>query len=348
MAALNPTCFVAFPFLPPVPGDALVGQRVAAAVSGGADSVALALWLHDFATRPAPAFTLVGLIHVNHALRGADSDADEAFCRYLAGRLSLPIDVVAAPITVTGRSPETAARTARYLAFDAAAARLGATVVCTGHTADDQAETVLLRLLRGAGLRGLSGIRSANRQVVRPLLDCRRSHLRAALVQLGEPWREDSSNTDVSIPRNLVRHELLPAVERVATRIAPGGIEAVARFAAYASEDEQFLEDAAVTLASRLVTSERADGAGRVLTLVRDKLASAPASLARRVVRLAAAKVAPDRPWSAVHIEAVLKLARRIQGGGSLDLPGIRVERVSNEVRLMSQAGTIRPGDASD
>jgi len=325
-----------------------VGQRVAAAVSGGADSVALALWLHDFAARPAPAFTFVGLIHVNHALRGAESDADEAFCRDLAVRLGLPIDVVAAPIAATGRSPESAARDARYLAFDAAAARLGATVVCTGHTADDQAETVFLRLLRGAGLRGLSGIRSANRQVVRPLLDCRRSHLRAALVQLGETWREDASNTDVSIPRNLVRHELLPAVERVATQIAPGGIEAVARFAAFASEDEQFLEDAAIGLADRLVLPERPYASGRTVTIVRDQLAAAPAPLARRVVRLAAAKVAPDRPWSAVHIEAVLKLARRVQGGGSLDLPGIRVERVSNEVRLISQAGTIRPGTASD
>jgi tRNA(Ile)-lysidine synthase len=335
---------VSLPFLPPVPGDALVGQRVAAAVSGGADSVALALWLHDFATRPAPAFTFVGLIHVNHALRGAESEADEVFCRDLARRLALPIDVVAAPIAVTGRSPESAARDARYVAFDAAAARLGATVVCTAHTADDQAETVLLRLLRGAGLRGLSGIRSANRQIVRPLLECRRNHLRAALVQVGERWREDASNSDVSIPRNLIRRELLPVIERVATQIAPGGIEAVARFAAYAAEDEQFLEEAAISVAARLVSSGPGDG----VTLVRDQLAAAPAPLARRVVRLAAATIAPDRAWSAVHIEAVLRLARRAQGGGSLDLPGVRVERVSNEVRLISAAGTIRPGIASD
>jgi tRNA(Ile)-lysidine synthase len=341
---LNPTCFVAFPLLPPVPGDALVGQRVAAAVSGGADSVALVLWLHDFATRPAPAFTFVGLIHVNHAMRGAESDADETFCRNLATRLALPIEVVAAPITVTGRSPESAARDARYLAFDAAGARLGATVVCTAHTADDQAETVLLRLLRGAGLRGLSGIRSANRQIVRPLLECRRNHLRAALVQVGEHWREDASNSDVSIPRNMIRHELLPVIERVATQIAPGGIEAVARFAAYAAEDEQFLEEAAISLAARLVSSGPGDG----VTLVRDQLVAAPAPLARRVVRLAATTIAPDRAWAAVHIEAVLRLARRAQGGGSLDLPGIRVERVSNEVRLMSAAGTIGPGIASD
>jgi tRNA(Ile)-lysidine synthase len=342
---LNPFSFVAFPLLPPVPGEALVGQRVAVAVSGGADSVALTLWLHDFATRPAPAFSFAGLIHVNHALRGAESDADEAFCRQLAQRLNLPIDVIAAPIADTGRSPESAARDARYLAFDAAAGRLGATVVCTAHTADDQAETVFLRLLRGAGLRGLSGIRSTNRQIVRPLLECRRNHLRAFLVEHGEEWREDASNLDVGIPRNRIRHALLPVVEQVSTQIGGGGIEAVSRFASYASEDEQFLEDAATSLAARLVLP---DDAERGVRLVRSELAAAPSPLARRVIRQAAAQLAPDRPWSAVHIEAVLRLARREQGGGALDLPGIRVERVSNEVRLMSRAGTNRAGNASD
>lgn len=327
---------MAFPLLPPVPGEALIGQRVAAAVSGGADSVALVLWLHNLATRPAPQFSLVGLIHVNHALRGPESEADEAFCRALAQRLNLPIDVVAAPIVVTNGSPEAAARDARYLAFDAAAGRLGATVVCTAHTADDQAETVLLRLLRGAGLRGLSGIRETNRQIVRPLLDCRRNDLRAALVQQGEAWREDASNLDVTIPRNRIRHELLPVVEAVSTQIGGGGIEAVARFAAYASEDEQFLENAAIELARRLVLSGDGTDAERHVRLVRSELAAAPPALARRVIRLVASQVAPERPWSAVHIDAVLRLARRQQGGGTLDLPGIRVERVSNEVRLIS------------
>lgn len=336
---------MALAHLPPVPGEALVGQRVAAAVSGGADSVALALWLHNFATRPEPAFSFAGLIHVNHAMRGAESEADEAFCRDLARRLALPIDVVAAPIADTGRSPESAARDARYLAFDAAAGRLGATVVCTAHTADDQAETVFLRLLRGAGLRGVSGIRSTNRQIVRPLLECRRNHLRAFLVERGEGWREDTSNLDVTIPRNRIRHELLPVVEQVATQIGGGGIEAVSRFASYASEDEQFLERQAITLAARLVLP---DDAERRVRLVRSELAAAPSPLARRVIRWAAEQVAPARPWSAVHIEAVLRLARREQGGGALDLPGIRVERVSNEVRLMSRVGTNSAGNASD
>ena len=316
--------------LPPVPGEALIGQRVAAAVSGGADSVALAWWLHNFATRPDPAFNLVGLIHVNHALRGAASDADEAFCRALADRLHVPIDVVAAPVMATPQSPEAQARTLRYAAFNAAASRLDANCVCTAHTADDQAETVLLRLLRGAGLLGVSGIRAVNGIVVRPLLECRRADLRAALVAKGESWREDASNADVSIPRNLVRHELLPALERVAGSIAPGGIKALARFAANAADDEQFLEEAAIALAVQLVSA----GEGRSVVIVRDQLAAAPSALARRVVRLAASQVAPDRPWATVHLEAVLHLARRREGAGSLNLPGVLAQRVSNEVWL--------------
>lgn len=315
--------------LPPTPGEALAGQRVAAAVSGGADSVALAWWLHNFATRPDPPLAFAGLIHVNHALRGAESDADEAFCRALAARMQVPIDVVAAPVTVTGRSPEAAAHTLRYGAFTAAASRLGATRVCTAHTADDQAETVLLRLLRGGGLRGLSGIRATHGALVRPLLECRRADLRAALRSLGEPWREDASNEDLSIPRNRVRHELLPVIERVASEIGTGGIEALARFATFAADDEQFLEQAATELAARVVLP--GDG---VVVVDRAGLAGAPAALARRVIRQAADRVAPDRPWTAVHIEAVWRLARRRQGGGSLDLPGVCVERVSKQVRF--------------
>ncbi len=333
--------------LPPTPGDALVGQRVAAAVSGGADSVALALWLHDLASWPQAAFTMAGLIHVNHQLRGAHSEADEAFCRALAARLQVPIDVVAAPVLVEGgRSPEAAARDARYAAFEAAAARLGATVVATAHTADDQAETVLLRLLRGAGLRGLSGVRAGRGHLVRPLLECRRADLRAWLEARGEPWREDASNADVAIPRNRVRHQLLPVVEQVAAGFAPGAVPALARFAAFAADDERYLEEAAIELAARIVQWQD-QGA----TIVRTALAEAPPALARRVVRLVAERVAPGRPWSAVHLEAVLRLARRVEGGGSLDLPDIFVSRVSNEVRVSRSRGareTFRGPFASD
>ena len=155
---------------------ALVGRadRVAVALSGGPDSVALVWLLEDLGAdgrldRP------VGLVHVNHGLRGAESDRDEAFCRELAERLSLPIEVgrfdVAARARVERRPLEPVARDVRYQFFGDAAARLGATLVATGHTLDDQAETVLLRLLRGAGARGLAGIRIRRGPFIRPLLD---------------------------------------------------------------------------------------------------------------------------------------------------------------------------------
>lgn len=320
--------------LPAVLHPSLVGRRVAVAVSGGADSVALALWLHNFATRPRPEVVLAGLIHVNHHLRGVDSEDDEVFCRDLAGRLAIPIDVVDAPVTTRGGSPEAEARRARYAAFHAAAARLNAQAVCTAHTADDQAETVLLRLLRGAGLRGLGGIREVHGTYVRPLLNCRREELRAALRDAGQTWREDASNADVSIPRNRLRHDLLPHVEHVASAIAPGGVEAIARFAACAVDDEQFLEAAATELASRIVKD-----VGPERSVARDALNAAPASLARRVIRQMAEAVAPDREWATGHIEAVRGLARRKEGGGTLDLPGVLVRRVSNEIRFEKPSG---------
>jgi tRNA(Ile)-lysidine synthase len=138
------------------------GDRVAVAVSGGSDSVALALVLSDVAAH-AP-WDVVGLIHINHGLRGDESEADEAFCRDLARRLGWPIEVASVDVRARARehrqSIEAAARFGRYAAFEAAADHFGATVVATGHTQDDQAETVLLRLLRGTGGRGVSAIRA--------------------------------------------------------------------------------------------------------------------------------------------------------------------------------------------
>ncbi len=304
-------------------------------MSGGADSVALAWWLHELAARPATRVNCAGLIHVNHALRGADSDADEAFCRALAARLGLPIEVVHAPVLRTRRSPEVAARAARYDALALAAGRLGASRIATAHTADDQAETLLLRLLRGAGTRGVSGIRAQHGAVVRPLLACRRSTLRAFLVARGETWREDASNADLSIPRNRVRHELLPALERVAAAIAPGGpggINALARCAALAADDEAYFSSVVTAFVSRTVV------AGTAAVIPLDALRAEPAAIARRVIRAVAERVAPGHAWSARHLEAVHRLAARAQGGGQLDLPGVFVERVSNEMRFRARS----------
>jgi tRNA(Ile)-lysidine synthase len=193
-------------------GDA---DRVAVAISGGPDSVALAWVLRELEAKAR--WRVAGLIHVHHGLRGPEADADEAFCRALAGRMDLSIDVVHRDVTRRSRearlSVEAAARQVRYEAFEAARARLGASLVATGHTLDDQAETVLLRVLRGAGSRGMAAIRARLGPVIRPLIDARRSAVLEYLDGRREAFREDSTNRDLTIPRNRVRARLMPIVE---------------------------------------------------------------------------------------------------------------------------------------
>jgi tRNA(Ile)-lysidine synthase len=313
----------------------LAGHRVAVAVSGGADSVALSLWLHAHSDHPPHHVTLAGLIHVNHHLRGAESDRDETFCRALALRLQVPIEVVDAPIAALGRrSPEATARTARYRAFAEAADRLAATCVATAHTADDQAETVLLRLLRGTTNRGLSGIRATRGRYVRPFLGSRRADLRAWLLDRGESWCEDSTNTNIAIARNRVRHDLLPIIEQM----APGGVAALARAAALAEEDEHALHLEAIKNAPTVVLQTDASAATLDLTALRRLV---PA-IRRRVVRQVVELMAPRANWTSRHIDAVVQLATRHDGGGQVDLPGIHVERVSNQVRLRVSHGGLR------
>jgi len=295
-------------------------DRVAVAVSGGPDSVALVFLLREVA--PDLGFTLAGLVHVNHMLRGAESDADEAFVRALAGRLALPcVDGradVAARAREARQSIEAAARGARYEIFERAARELNATRVATGHTLDDQAETVLLRLLRGAGNRGLSGIRVRRGTYIRPLLECRRSDLRRYLLARDEPFREDASNFDRRIPRNRVRHDLIPVVED----LAPGGIRALGRAAEWAADDEAFLEGEAIESARSHVLS---DGAGVQLKV--EGLAGLPPALARRIVRLAVETAAPGVTVAGRHLDAVRELTAADNGDGHLDLPGVSIER---------------------
>lgn len=313
----------------------LAGARVLVAVSGGADSTALALTLGEVTRADSASMSLVGLVHINHQLRGDDSDADEGFCRALADRLGVPILVVVAPVVVAaGRSPESAARRLRYQAFAEAASLLGATCVVTAHTMDDQVETVLLRLLRGAGLRGVSGIRARRGLVVRPMLRCRRSDVRAWLTARGESWREDQSNDDVSIARNHVRHRLLPVLEGLSRDVAPGGLAAIARFAHVAADDEDALTQTANLAGARVVTSNTPEW----IELDRAGLAALPVAVARRVLRRQVDRVVPGADWSLVHIDEVLALGARGGGGGSLSLPGVLVERIGSRLRLSPAA----------
>jgi len=309
---------------------------VAVAVSGGPDSVALAWLLDEMA--PRADWTLAGLIHVNHGLRGPASDADEAFCRDLAERMGLAIDSTrvdtAARALSLGRSVEVAARELRYEAFEAAATRLGADIVATGHTLEDQAETVLMRLLRGAGSRGLSAIRRRRGLYIRPLLDVRRQALRDYLRSRGESYREDASNADVAIPRNRIRHELLPVIER----IAPGGLRAIARSAALAEADEAFLETQVIQVTDSVVLSGRESADGEPVRLRAGALSALPGPVARRLFRDLAEQVS-GRSCTVLHVDAAVRLARADYPVGHLDLPGLSVDRRGDELMLCRAAG---------
>jgi tRNA(Ile)-lysidine synthase len=195
------------------------GGRVLAAVSGGPDSVALAHWLSVQARRKG---LTVALLHVNHGLRGRAAERDAAFVRALGARLGLRASVVRADVRGrarrSGAGLEAAGRAERYRALTARARRGRFDAVATGHQLDDQAETVLLHLLRGTSLEGLGGIPPRRAlapgvELIRPLLPLTRAEVLAYLEVHGLQWREDATNRDPAFTRNWVRAEILPLLE---------------------------------------------------------------------------------------------------------------------------------------
>ena len=271
-------------------------------VSGGPDSVALLRAVLDLGGRPA-------VLHVDHGLRGDESRADAAFVRELCDGLGVRCEVEDLDLA-EGSNLQERAREGRYGLARGAAARLGLGVVATGHTADDVAETAILNLSRGAGLRGLASIPPVRDDLVRPLIDRTRREVLVYLSDLEQPYRTDPTNLAGKYARNRVRLEVLPVLEE----LHPGAAANLARAASLAREDLEALEalaDAAL--------EER----GVEVVLPRRALLSLPSSLRRHAVRLAYARVVPGAPPpERRHVEAVLALAEAGPGTRSLDLPG--------------------------
>ncbi len=223
------------------------GQCVLIGVSGGADSVALLHILHELSRSMKLDLKVA---HLNHGIRGKDALRDSLFVKQLAE--SLKLDVVQKKVNVRGLarekgiSLEMAGREARYSFFDEAAAQVGADVVATAHTADDQAETVLLKLARGAGAGGLGGIRYTVQieelPVVRPLLDVTRREIVSYLRKRKIEWREDESNSDTAFLRNRIRREVLPVME---SKLNPRLREALLRTSELLREEDAWLDSLA-------------------------------------------------------------------------------------------------------
>jgi len=308
------------------------GRRVLVALSGGADSVALLFLLRELET--AGVLDVAGVAHLNHQLRGADSDADAAFCAALASRLGLPFIIESADVAAIARtqkrSMEDAARSVRYAFLERAAATTAADAIAVAHTVDDQAETFLLRLLRGAGTRGLASIHPKAGRVIRPLIDIERVELRDWLSAFGEPFREDASNADVAFARNRVRHELIPLLQ---TRFSPGVTRVLAREAELARQDEEFLAAEAIKLASRIVLT---DVAG--VRLDAEGLWRAPRALGSRVAHAVLQRLAGTKSIHFEHVERLLVLAEPSHASGrAISLPGVDAVRVGAEIVLKAR-----------
>jgi tRNA(Ile)-lysidine synthase len=278
------------------------------AVSGGADSVALLRTLQACCTGK------LTVAHVNHRLRGHESEGDEAFVRELATALGLDYRVKSVDVAALGGNLESTARRMRYEFFAEVAKEAGAKWIATGHTADDQAETVLHRILRGTGIQGLRGIaprsqRSEIRdqssekkgeqtnssltsdlcplissecpltspQIIRPLLTLTRADVLAHLAELTQPFREDSSNTDPRFTRNRIRHELLPLLRT----FNPDVVTALVRLAEHAADAHEIMTEKAAEVLAR---AER-PRVGSTVILDTTSLGSSPAVI-RIVLRL--------------------------------------------------------------
>lgn len=297
------------------------GDTVIVAVSGGADSAAL---LDMLVSLEYLRLNIV-LAHLNHGLRGAESDGDADFVAGLALRYGLPLEAGAADVREMGRlrglSLEEAGRAARYEWFDELAEKHGAQRVALGHHADDQAETFLLRLLRGAGTTGLCGMRPlAAGRYVRPLLGLSRAEIVAYLELRGLSWRNDSSNGDTNFLRNRIRHECLPYLASYNPAIA----ERLNAAAEILAADEAVLETLTDQVFGRL-SSIGSSGVSLNLPPTRAELAGVRFRLYRRAVLTLKGDLARI---SGSHLKQIDELVSSARVNGGLSLPGgLKVRR---------------------
>jgi len=298
-------------------------------LSGGSDSVALTLLLKELAAQES--FSIVSLAHLNHRLR-CTAMRDEQFCRDFAQRLGIPIAVESIDVGSYAQSQrlsvEDAARRLRYDFFHRASEPVSADRIAVGHTRDDQAETFLLKLVRGAGLTGLGGIYPRRDSVVRPLIEVGRAELRSYLESRGQGWVEDETNEDLENPRNRIRHKVLPELDLAGNASAT---PAIARAAAIIREDGQWLDELSDrrfdVLVARSNTGLEIDVSG---------LMAEPLPVRRRVVLAALRLVALNREIGFEHVESALEVASGESGG--VDVPGARVELRRGKMVLLRDA----------
>lgn len=300
------------------------GALVLVAVSGGADSMALAAAAAFEAPRAA---LRAGAVTVDHGLQPGSAERAERTAGRLRDLDLDPVEVASVEVGADG-GPEAAARAARYAALDAAAERLGAAALLLGHTRDDQAETVLLGLARGSGARSLAGMAYRRGAYRRPLLGLPRATVRAAARAEGLDTWDDPHNDDPAYARSRVRHDLLPALERA---LGPGVAAALARTADQLRQDSDLLD----RLAEAAYNSAAAGGPG----LAVDVLADLHQAVRTRALRRAAiAAGSPGTDLTAEHVAELDRLVTDWRGQGPLHLPGgVRAARACGTLSLTTE-----------
>ena len=327
------------------------GQRVAVAVSGGADSVALLRRLLEERSRLG---LVLSVVHVHHGIRGLEADADAAFVGGLATAFDLPfhLDRVDAPAAAADNREtlEEAARNLRYGCFQSLIKQGTAAAVVTAHTLDDQAETVLFKLLRGAWTEGLSGIHPVLRieqgNILRPFLEATRSSIEQWLRGLGQSWREDTSNRDLAHTRNRVRHELLPLL----CEFNPEIRRQLSRMAEISAGEELYWQsELSRLLPPLLLPGKPARGGGRSASTLPDqagisieieRLKQLHPAVNRRVLRAAARQLGARLTFD--DTERLLALIRPASPsrGQRVELPGgVTAERTLREIRFLRMPG---------
>jgi tRNA(Ile)-lysidine synthase len=324
-----------------IQADLLIPADVAVlvAVSGGPDSVAL---LHFLAQRDLAGHTRLAVGHVNHGLRDAESDGDAAFVKRLAEAWDVPHFEARLPKGSLLKkrdavAPEAEARHLRYAALRDLAAQAKAGVIAVAHTADDQAETVLFRLVRGAGLRGLGGIRSKAKvqgsRLIRPLLDVTREQVLEYLARHGVPYREDASNGSLEATRNYLRLEVIP---RLQGRVNPALREALLRQSALFRDADEYMEAEARRVLPETVMSARS---GEIVLDAR-RLAAYPKLLRSYIFRCVLHDLdGVRRELSATHVEVLHSLATQSRGRAA-DFPmGIHARRERGRIVVTGPKG---------
>jgi tRNA(Ile)-lysidine synthase len=302
------------------------GQMVLVALSAGADSTAL---LHALWRLSDRLHLRVCACHVHHGLRGADADADADHAAAFADSLGVMCSIVRADVPAYAKanklSLEEAARVVRYQLLEQASRACSAAKIATGHTADDQAETVLLNILRGAGPAGLAGIPPVRDGIIRPLLEVTRADVEEYCRAENVAYRVDASNRDLRFTRNRIRHEVMPALKQV----QPNAVAALCRLAEIMREENAWTGAMGADVLARIAT-ESEIGIGIPLS----ELQTLPRALVRRVLREAVAQVKGDaRDLELERVDALAALAESGRTGAIVELPGgWRAERTYDQI----------------